>query len=146
MDFCKYDSDAADKAFRSERVLFSSDFLLNAYFTEQERNQRLALVGHEPHVRVLPKAKMSSLQFQVGRFNSGSIWHFTLNYILATGFNTLRSASAELCCLKAVCWEHACRNYTKDCVGHFPPVEKEMQARLGKLYRKQKLRAYQKKA
>lgn len=91
---------------------------------------------------------MPSLQFQVGRFNPGSVWRSTLNYILATALNVffVRSASAELCCLSAVCWEHACRNYTKNHVGRFPHVEKEMQARLGKLHMKQKLRAYRAKA
>lgn len=86
---------------------------------------------------------MSSLQFQVGRFNPGSIWCLTPNYIPATGFNmfSTRSASAELCCLSAVCWEHARRNHTKDRVGHFPHVEKETQARLGELHMKRKLRA-----
>lgn len=90
---------------------------------------------------------MSSLQFQVGRFNPGSIWHLTPNYVLTTGLSTfsVKSSSAELICLGAGCGERACRNHTKDRVGHFPRGEKAMQARLGELRVRRTPRVYRAK-
>lgn len=58
---------------------------------------------------------------------------------------SIKSASAELCSVRVVCWEHTCRNNTKDHVGHLPHVEKEMQARLGELPVERKLRAHRAK-
>lgn len=58
---------------------------------------------------------------------------------------SVKSASAEICAPSAICWEHTCRNHTKDGVGHFPHVEKAVQGRLGELHMKRKLREYRAK-